>query len=262
MANPNDLTLHGEGPLVPGDRRGEDMQPPPGGDSNPPMFNIPGPILILGGIIVAVHLVLTYLASHMQYFEALLRFSFIPASMLHADTLLPLPMAKYWTPITHGFLHGGWEHLIVNCVWLLAFGSAVARRFTSARFIIFMALSTAAGAGAHYLFHAMSTTPVIGASGAVSACMGAAIRFAFIPGRSTMESISQPALSLLQSVSNRQVMTFVGIWFALNWVFGSGIVALPGVGGSIAWEAHMGGFLFGWLAFSLFDPIGNQTSHR
>ena len=47
-------------------------------------------------------------------------------------------------------------------------------------------------------------------------------------------------------------MTFVIFWFGLNFLFGSGILPL-GVEGQIAWEAHMGGFLFGWLGFAAFD---------
>ena len=70
-------------------------------------------------------------------------------------------------------------------------------------------------------------------------------------------AITRPAVSLLQSLRNRGIMAFVIIWFLFNFLAGSGILPL-GVEGQIAWEAHMGGFLLGWLGFALFDPVGRN----
>ena len=210
---------------------------------------------MLGGLIVLVHAIRTYLLDADANYWVLNVFAFVPVFYDVAAERLIQPLARYWSPVTHGFIHGDWTHLLVNMIWLAAFGSATARRFGVARFFVFMALATTAGAFAHYLFHGSSNVPVIGASGAVSACMGAAVRFAFTPGRPMSEVSSAPALSLIQSLGNRGIMTFVVIWFALNWLFGAGIIPL-GVEGSIAWEAHMGGFLFGWLGFALFDKSG------
>ncbi len=222
---------------------------------NPPALNIPGVVLALAVIILAVHAIATLILSPESYYWLIAAFAFIPATMTLPDSDLVLPAARFWSPVTHGFLHGDWTHALVNLVWLSAFGSAVARRFGTGRFLLFMALATVCGAAAHYVFHAESLSPVIGASGAVSACMGAAARFAFLPGAlRTANSETQPALSLVQSLSNRGIMTFVLIWFGLNWLFGAGFLAIPGVEAQIAWEAHMGGFLFGLLSFGLFDP--------
>lgn len=228
---------------------GETEQQP---EANPPAFNIPGAVLAIGALIIIVHGVRTTLISQQNDYWVLAVFAFIPISY-HLDfSQLVEPMARFWSPLTHGFLHGDWTHVLVNLVWLAAFGSAVARRFGALRFFVFMGLATMAGAGAHYLFHPMGTAPVIGASGAVSACMGAAVRFAFTPGRPIEDAMKSPALSLIQSLKNRGIMTFVIFWFGLNYLFGSGILPL-GVEAQIAWEAHMGGFLFGWLGFAAFD---------
>lgn len=219
---------------------------------NAPAFNLPGAVVLLGGAMVAVHAVRSLLLGPETDYWVLNVFAFVPV-FYHADaSQLIAPMARFWSPFTHGLLHGDWTHLLVNLAWLAAFGTAVARRFGNVRFIVFMVLATGAGALAHYVFHQTGNAPVIGASGAVSACMGAAIRFAFGPGRSMGEATNAPALSLIQSLANRNITVFIVIWFALNWLFGAGIIPF-GIDAQIAWEAHMGGFLFGWLGFSLFD---------
>ena len=52
------------------------------------------------------------------------------------------------------------------------------------------------------------------------------------------------------------MLTFVGVWFGLNLLFGLGSVSfMVGENQSVAWEAHVGGFLAGLLLFSLFDPV-------
>ena len=226
--------------------------PPP-----PPAFNIPLSVLLMGAAMVLVHLIRSQLLNADQAFWVLNVFAFVPVFYQVDPSRLIEPLSIYWSPVTHGLLHGDWTHLIVNLVWLAAFGSAVARRLGTGCFLIFMILSTAAGAAAHFLFHQMANTPVIGASGAVSACMGAAVRFAFAPGQPMDVAVRRPALSLLQSLQNRSIMTFVVIWFVFNFLAGYGIIPLS-VDGQIAWEAHMGGFLFGWLGFALFDPVGRS----
>ncbi len=223
----------------------------------PPAFNIPKSVLVVCILIIAIHAALTELVSRDTYGWVLGVFSFIPLAYDIPTNNLLHPLSPYWSPVTYGLLHADWMHVGVNVMWFVAFGSPLARRFSSLKFLIFLVLATSAGALAHYVFHMGGTVPVVGASGAVSACMGASIRFAFTPGRMRGDATNAPALSLLQSLSNRGTMIFVGIWFAVNWLFGSGVVPIPGFEGGIAWEAHMGGFLFGWLGFGWFD--GNRA---
>ncbi len=219
---------------------------------NPPAFNVPAIILGLGAALVAIHVVLSNMSDD-WYSHVILRFAFIPLAYDFPADQLPEPLARYWSPFTYALLHGDWMHLGVNGIWLLAFGSAVARRFGNIRFSIFMIAGALAGAAAHYVFHPMGDIPVIGASAAISACMGAVIRFALRPGGVSPETVMMPALSLVDSLKNRSIMIFVVIWFAINWVAGTGVLT-PGEAG-IAWEAHMGGFLVGWLGFAAFDPV-------
>ena len=170
--------------------------------------------------------------------------------------------AAIWTFVTYALIHASFMHLGFNAVWLLAFGSAVARRFGTWRFLLFFALSAAAGAIAHLVSNIGDEAVMIGASGAISGTMGAAARFAFQRG-GPLDPWSEagdrayriPAAPLFVSLRNPRVLGFVGAWFGLNLLFGLGSLSITGDEQSIAWQAHVGGFLAGLLLFALFDPV-------
>ena len=179
-----------------------------------------------------------------------------------AEVALLIGLApRWWTPLTYSFLHGGFTHIAVNGVWLLAFGTAVCRRFGVVRFLLFYAFVAIAGALAFYLAHPLGLQPVVGASAAISGAMGAAVRFAFAPGGPLgggfapprdLVAYRRPAPSLRALFVDKRTMTFIVLWFVANFLFGA--VAPTGAdGASIAWEAHIGGFLAGFLGFRLFD---------
>ena len=112
-------------------------------------------------------------------------FGFIPKR--YDSTLLDITFpggagAKVWTFVTYSLLHANLSHIGFNVLWLLPFGSALARRFGAVRFFVFMAVTAAAGALAHLVTHEHAIAPMIGASASVSGTMAAAIRFAFVKG--------------------------------------------------------------------------------
>ena len=220
-----------------------------------PLFNLPGVILTLALILVAVHLVRVYLLAPEQDRLVLLLFAFFPASLGDAATNTPFLWSGVWGLLTHGLLHGDYLHLTMNLIWMAAFGSPVAQRFETGRFLILTAICTVAGGLLHYLTTSEPFIPIIGASGAVSGYMGAAARFAFqnTTGRRGF-SANGPALGLIQSFQNRQFLTFFLIWMGMNYVFGAGWLDLTGEGTLIAWQAHVGGFCAGILIFGLLDP--------
>lgn len=170
--------------------------------------------------------------------------------------------AKVWTFVTYSLLHANLTHLAFNVLWLLPFGSALARRFGAVRFLVFLAVTAAAGALAHLVTHEHAVVPMIGASASVSGAMAAAIRFAFVRGSFLSFSLSDadtaakvPALPLLQALRDRRIVGFLGVWFALNIIFGVGAIGVEGDTAGVAWEAHFGGFFAGLLLFALFDPV-------
>ena len=106
---------------------------------------------------------------------------------------------------------------------------------------------------------------MIGASAAVSGQMAGALRFVFELGgplgairRSDDAAYRVPAQPLADCLRNQQVLVFVGVWFALNLLFGflSGPVA--GQPETVAWQAHIGGFVAGLALFPLFDPVRSR----
>lgn len=157
------------------------------------------------------------------------------------------------TLATYTFLHGSILHLLVNSVWLLALGSGVARRLGAGRFLAFYFLCGALAALVYIAANPGSTTPMIGASGAVSGLMGGAVRFLAPVGQSQGSRFGKERLA---SILDRRVIVLFVLWFALNFLFGQGgFGALTG-GHPVAWEAHVGGFVAGLLLFGLFDRRG------
>lgn len=219
-----------------------------------PIFNVPSVIVILCAVLIGVHAIRQWFISLRLDGDVILAFSFIPARYGQLAAFDPWPMAKFWSPITYSLLHADWTHLGINLLWLLAFGAVVAKRIGSSRFAFLCIAGSVAGAGAHMFAHSEGNIPVIGASAVVSACMGAAVRFAFPPGGPFGRDTSTlPAQTLVQAFSNPQVLAFTGIWLVLNLVFGTGAITLAGEDQSIAWEAHLGGFAAGLLLFYWFD---------
>ncbi len=236
------------------------MPPPP---RRQPMLNLPSVITGLIVLMVAVHAARTWLLAPNDDYVMIWRFAFIPAFFTAPLEQVPFPASRFWSPVTYALLHGDWTHLFVNLLWMVAFGSAVAKRFGSARFLVFTIFAALAGAAAHFFMHPRDIAPVIGASACVAAYMGAAARFVLGPsglGAGPISGARQPAaMSLAQALTNRNVLIFVGVWMGLNFLFGTGIMPIAGEGAQIAWEAHVGGFLFGLLAFSFFDPVSSQN---
>jgi membrane associated rhomboid family serine protease len=258
------------------------------GQGREPLFNVPTSVLVGIALLVIVHTIMTFGVEEPVAF--LLDFGFVPARLLllfHDDPLATLlnearsmpdqvaaarlaALAQYtlsddaskpWTLVTYALLHGSWTHLVVNGIWLLAFGAPVARRLGATRFFALLAFTAICGALMHFAAHPDGVEPLIGASAAVSGAMAAATRFVFQPGAPLGPFPLQGengyllrALSLRETFSDRRALIFLAVWFGVNFI--SGVMSPNFMGGdSIAWEAHLGGFLGGLLAFQFFDPV-------
>ena len=233
-----------------------------------PILTLPGALTAYVLLLAVIHL-RVLLPPETEYWTIEV-FGFIPKR--YDSTLLAIDFpggtgAKVWTFVTYSLLHANFSHIVFNVLWLLPFGSALARRFGSVRFFVFMAVTAAAGALAHFVTHEHAVAPMIGASASVSGTMAAAIRFAFVQGsflsfsRGDADAAARvPALSLLRALRNPRVLGFLGVWFGVNIIFGVGSIAIGADGASVAWQAHIGGFFAGLLLFSLFDPIPRGAS--
>jgi membrane associated rhomboid family serine protease len=173
--------------------------------------------------------------------------------------------ADLWTFVTYALLHADLSHLLLNGVWLLAFCAPVARRFGTMRFLAFMAATAIAGAVAHLVTHFGELLPMVGASASISGAMAAAMRFAFQRGgplgalRDSDEAYRVPAVPLAVCLRDPRVLAFLLVWFGVNALFGFISLGGPGMDQSVAWQAHIGGFLAGLLAFSAFDPVSTSA---
>ncbi len=229
-----------------------------------PVFNVPRVVVAILALLVAIHALRAYLLTEEQDLQLLLTFAFIPARYDGAALIQSWPggfAGDVWTFVTYSLLHASWLHLCVNAIWFLPFGSALARRFGSLRFGAFLAVTAAAGAALHLASHAGEQYPMIGASAAVSGTMAAAMRFAFQRGgplailHGDEATYHVAALPLLGILTDARVLLFLLVWFGINFLFGvASFPALTG-GETVAWQAHVGGFLAGLLLFSWFDPV-------
>jgi len=229
------------------------------------MLNVPAVVVALLAVIALVHAVLVLFLTQAQTTEFLLLFAFIPArydASVLPDVVWPGGWAAdIWTFVSYALIHRDLSHLIFNGVWLLAFCSPVAQRFGALRFIAFMAVTAAAGAAAHLLTHFGSLLPIIGISASISGAMAAAMRFAFQRGgplglwRDREDAYRVPALPLMASLRDPRVLAFLVTWFGVNLLFGFVTLGGPGEEQSVAWQAHIGGFLAGLLTFAVFDPV-------
>jgi len=233
-----------------------------------PLLTLPGALTAYVLLLAAIHLRVLLPPDWENWTIDV--FGFIPRR--YDSTLLAIDFpggagAKVWTFVSYSLLHANLSHIGFNVLWLLPFGSALARRFGAFRFFLFMAVTAAAGALAHLLTHEHAVAPMIGASASVSGTMAAAIRFAFVQGsflsfsRGDADAAARvPALSLMRALRNPRVLAFLGIWFGVNIIFGVGSIAIGSDGASVAWQAHIGGFFAGLVLFSLFDPVPRASS--
>lgn len=164
----------------------------------------------------------------------ILRMGVIPYEITHFQTLPHLP--RLFPPLTliaSMFLHGSLFHLLGNMLFLWIFGNNVEDYLGSFRFIPFYLLSGLAAAFTQVAFHPNSRVPMIGASGAVAGVLGA--YFILYPGARVLTLVFFFFFIRIMPVPAFYVLSF---WFLAQ-------ILNIGLGGGVAWFAHIGGFLAG-----------------
>ncbi len=172
--------------------------------------------------------------------------SFVVAYGLVPARFLADPNAEWTTIFSSMFLHGGWFHIINNMWVLFIFGDNVEARMGGFRYLIFYLFSGAAAALLQTYILPDSNVPMIGASGAVAGVLGA---YLILHPRSRVASLVP--IFFIFTVIEIPAFIYLIFWF-ISQLF-SGLFAIQGGGESgIAWWAHIGGFLFGFLMVSFF----------
>lgn len=144
------------------------------------------------------------------------------------------------TLFTSMFLHGGWMHLIGNMLFLWVFADNIESTIGHVRFLIFYLLGGLAAHAAHIYFNWNSEIPTVGASGAISAVMGAYL---------VMFPVSRIKVLFFLFTFRVPALLFLGFWIWQQWLSGTAALDVPTAESSgVAWWAHIGGFAFGLVA--------------
>ncbi|MGQ0667306.1 MAG: rhomboid family intramembrane serine protease [Nitrospiraceae bacterium] len=146
------------------------------------------------------------------------------------------------TLLTSMFLHGGWMHLLGNMLYLWIFGNNIEDVMGHAKFVVFYLVCGTLAALSHALIDPSSQIPMVGASGAISAVLGA---YLLLFPRAYV-------LVLLPGVGMTRVAAGIvlGMWFVTQLV--SGGMSVGATGGGVAFFAHIGGFVAGMALIGLF----------
>ena len=161
------------------------------------------------------------------------------------------PVGGVLTLLTSMFMHAGWLHLGGNMLYLWIFGDNVEDRFGHINFTIFYLLCGLAATFAQLAFSLGSNIPNLGASGAIAGVLGAYILL-FPQGR----------VKVLQGQQVIQVpaLIVIGMWIVLQLFSGIGSLANTAETGGVAYMAHIGGFLAGFVLTFLFRSRGAQAA--
>lgn len=163
--------------------------------------------------------------------------------------LQPTPLSVYLTLITSMFMHGGFAHILGNMLYLWIFGDNIEDRVGHGRFLLFYVLCGIAAALSHvfatYALDGSTTTPMLGASGAISGVLAGYVLL--FPRR-------RVRVILLRILMAVPAWVAILIWFAFQLINGMGVLGSGSQAGGVAYAAHIGGFLAGGVLIWLFVP--------
>jgi membrane associated rhomboid family serine protease len=183
------------------------------------------------------------------------RFALVPGRYFAPDASSALSVLDYLPFVTNMFLHGGWLHLILNMWTLWLFGRTVEDRFGSTRYLLFYLLCGAVASTTHALVNATSEIPALGASGAIAGVLGCYMRM--FPLSRVVVMI--PIL-FFPFFFELPAIVFTGLWFLVQVMQGTADLFGPPAGAGVAWWAHIGGFVAGFLLTPLLQQ--SKRAHR
>jgi membrane associated rhomboid family serine protease len=216
-------------------------------DTNPTSkFPIITLLLIISNIIIFYFQIAVSLKFNLTEEFALIPVEIMTGKNIEASKLI----SPYITILSYMFLHGGFLHLIFNMLFLWIFGNNIEDRMSRLGFIIFYLLTGAISGLAFCFIEPKATVPLVGASGAISAILGAYLfmfPLAKIHALLFIFRIKMPAA------------VFILIWFVSQI---SGFLGNTSQTSNIAWVAHLAGIISGILLFKLFVRKNYKSSKR
>ncbi len=214
-------------------RQTKQNKPPPPTPQTPhaPLINLPVYTKYLLALIIGVQVIVIFLLTESQTHWVFIHLGFIPGRFTGDALFEPLALL---TPFTHMFIHGSWLHIAMNAIMLLAFGSGVERWIGGRKMIAFFIICGLFGVLTHALLNYGSIQPVIGASGGLSGLFALAL---------TMMNRQNTGMT-----GKYGMWPFILLWIGISVLFG--LMGSPD-GSDIAWAAHVGGFLGGFVLVKL-----------
>lgn len=169
------------------------------------------------------------------------------------------PGPEYLTFLTSIFLHGGFVHIIGNMLYLWIFGNNIEDTLGHGKFIFFYLLCAVGASLAHIFTNPTSQIPALGASGAIAGILGAYL--ILFPRASIVTAI--PIIYIIRIV-RLPALIVIGFWFILQILSGwTSITAAPTeLSTSIAWFAHIGGFITGAILIFVFPKRKKALRYR
>jgi len=167
----------------------------------------------------------------------IVQWAFVPRRFL-AD-----PTGDLATLFTSMFMHAGWLHIAGNLLYLWIFGDNVEDRFGRGQFLIFYLVCGLAATFAQMAFNMQSDIPNLGASGAIAGVLGAYI---------LMFPKARVKVLLGTRIVQLSALVVLGLWIVLQFLSGVGSIMSPTDQGGVAYMAHIGGFVAGFLLAFLF----------
>lgn len=207
------------------------------------------PSYVTWGLIVANLAVFLYMLSLPLMAEQrfILVYSFIPQFFFEN------PLGNIYRLLSSMFLHGGWAHILGNMFFLYVFGDNIEERMGHGKFLLFYLLGGVVATLAHGVFTPSSPIPLVGASGAISAVLGAYI--VLYPRQRILTFILPIFVFWLPA------WLYLGYWAVLQFV--QGVNGWGAEGGGVAWWAHVGGFLFGMFTVqALAQPPSQELPEK
>ena len=173
----------------------------------------------------------------------IMQWSFVPSRFLAN------PVADFPTIFTSMFMHAGWLHLGGNMLYLWIFGDNVEDRFGHIKFIIFYLLCGLGATFAQLMFSLGSDIPNLGASGAIAGVLGSYILM-----------FPQERVRVLQGQQIIQVpaLIVIGFWIVLQLFSSIGSIVGNADTGGVAYMAHVGGFITGFILTFLLRGNSSQ----
>ena len=207
----------------------ETATPAPSRPAAPPFMNlskIPPFTRTTVAAFLGVHMGLGLFLNEAAQAQVFFTLGFVPGRFTGATG--EFPFLALLSPLTYQFLHGSWLHVLINIISMLVMGMFFEKEFGARLTAFFFVVCGLAGAGLHFVLDPFSTQTLIGASASISGLMGAVVILLF--QRNAL------ALRRIQKHGPWPIVVFWVLFMA-----GMGLLS----GDSIAWQAHVGGFLAG-----------------